>query len=100
MQQQSKAVTFDSTCPQSRAWLVLTSDNGEPHVVEMRQRHLKIWSASADLVPGTYRCRVYSGDDQSVSYYGPANVEGSIDCGMDALLSVEILDKSRNPQYT
>ena len=95
MGQQSKAVRFELTCPQPRAWLVLTNDNGAAQVIEMRQRHLGIWSASADLTPGTYRCRVYSGDDRDVSYYGPANVEGSIDAGMDALLSVEILAENR-----
>jgi len=99
MGQQSKAVTFDLTCPHAQAWLVLTSDNREPYVVEMRQRHRTIWSASADLMPGEYRCRYYSGDDRNVSYYGPANIEGSIGCGMDALLSVKISEEKRDPQY-
>jgi hypothetical protein len=100
MNQHSKSVTFDLTCPQSRAWLVLTSDDREPHVVEMCQQNRMLWSASADLSPGEYRCRYYAGDDQNVSYFGPASSEGSIECGMDALLSVKIPEESRDPQYT
>jgi hypothetical protein len=90
MGQQSKAVTFDLMCPQSRVWLVLTSADREPQVIEMRQRRGMIWSASANLPPGEYRCRYYSGDDKKISYYGPATAEGCIDCGMDALLTVTI----------
>jgi hypothetical protein len=99
MDQQSKAVRFDLTCPQSRAWLVLTSDNRQTHIVEMRQRERRIWSASADLPPGEYRCRYYSGDDRNVSYFGPASSAGSIDGGMDALLSVKIPEDKGDPQY-
>jgi hypothetical protein len=80
MNQHSKSVTFDLTCPQSRAWLVLTSDDREPHVVEMCQQNRMLWPASADLSPGEYRCRYYAGDDQNVSYFGPASSEGSIEC--------------------
>ena len=51
MSQQSQIVTFELTCPQPRAWLVLTSDNQEPRVVEMRQRALSMKVACPDLIP-------------------------------------------------
>ncbi len=92
-------VTFDLTSPHPRAWLVLTSDNREPYVIEMRQRHRRIWSASADLMPGEYRCRYYCGDDQHISYHGPAHIAGSIGCGMDALYSVTIPEGKHDLQY-
>jgi hypothetical protein len=92
MSQQSKTVTFDVTCPEPRVWLVLTSDNREPRVVEMRQRNPNNWFASEDLIPGEYRCRYYGGDDGRVVYHGAAKTEDSIDCGMDALVSVKIPD--------
>jgi hypothetical protein len=89
MNKMSKSVAFSMTCPEPRAWLVVTSGDRQPHVVEMRQQDPSIWSACADLMPGEYHCRYYSGDDRNVMYYGPAHREGSIDCGMDALVSVK-----------
>ena len=90
MSEQSTIVTFRLTCPEPRAWLVLTSGTRKTRVVEMRQQTPSIWSASADLAPGEYHCRYYCGDDRNVVYYGPANIEGSIEQGMDALVSVGI----------
>ena len=89
MSQQLKTVAFSFASPDSRAWLVLTSAEQEPHVVEMCHEPSSVWSASADLIPGDYRCRYYSGDDRNVIYYGPAHIEGSTDGGMDALMSVK-----------
>ena len=89
MSQHSQIVTFRLTCPEPRAWLVLTSDNQEPRVVEMQQRELSIKAVYLDLIPDDYRCRYYCGDDQNVIYHGPAPTEGSIDCGLDALMSVK-----------
>ena len=80
MNQPSHILTFHLTCPESRAWVVLKSDDQEPRVLEMEQRNSKVWSASADLIPGDYQCRYYCGDDRNVNYYGPARVDGGIDC--------------------
>jgi len=88
MNQTTQVLTFFLSCPQPRAWLVLTSDDQEPHVVEMQHRKRGVWSASVDLIPGDYRCRYYSGDDRNVSYYGPARMDGGIDCEMDTPVSV------------
>jgi len=96
MSPQSKVVTFNLTCPESRAWLVLDSDDRKPLVFEMRQQRPAVWSACADLTQGEYRCRYYCGDDRNITYYGPAKTEGSIDCGMDALMSVEIPAEQRD----
>jgi len=98
MSQQSKIVTFQLSCPKPRAWLVLTSDKQKPRVVEMRQRDLLMKSAFPELIPDIYRCRYYCGDDRNVNYHGPAPTVGSIDCGMDALLSVKVPEESRNAQ--
>ena len=88
MSQQSRLVTFSMICPEPRAWLVVTSDHGNPRVVEMRRLFPSNWSASVQLPPGEYRCRYYGGDDRNILYFGAAAIEGSINCGMDALLLV------------
>ena len=88
MSQQTKSVAFSLTCPDPRAWLVLTSADRKPRVVEMRHRDPSTWSACTHLSPGEYLCRYYSGDDRNVFYHSPAHIDGSIDCGMDALVSV------------
>jgi hypothetical protein len=99
MSQPSQILTFNLTCPQSRAWLVLESDHQEPRVLEMEQRNPSVWSASVDLIQGEYRCRYYSGDDRSVNYLGPAQIDGGIDCGMDTLVSVKISEAESFPQF-
>jgi hypothetical protein len=98
MTHQLQNVTFELTSPEPRAWLVLTSDNQEPRVVEMQQRDLSMKFACPDLIPDDYRCRDYCGDDRNVTYHGPATTEGSIDGGMDALMSVKIPKAKRKPQ--
>jgi hypothetical protein len=98
MNQLSHIVTFDVTCPEPRAWLVLIAGNREAQVLEMRQRCPSEWFASADLSPGEYRCRYYGGDDRHVHYYGPANLEGSINCGMDALVLVKNPKETMQPE--
>ena len=89
MGQQAKRVTFDLMCSELRAWLVLTSDDRSSYVIEMHQGEAGGWSADADLPPGEYRGRYYSGDDRNVNYYGAANVAGSTGCGMDAVISIK-----------
>jgi hypothetical protein len=98
MQQQSRFVTFHVTCTEPRAWLVLTSDVQEPSVVEMHRRHPNNWSISADLIPGEYRCRCYSGDDRNVTYQGPAHIDGGTECGMDTSVSVKFPQEKDIPQ--
>ena len=99
MSQPSQILTFNFICPELRAWLVLESDDQEPHVLEMEQRNPGTRSASVDLIQGEYRCRYYSGDDRNVNYYGPAQIDGGIDCGMDTLVSVKIPEWESSPQY-
>ena len=99
MSQQSTIVTFRMTCPEPRAWLVLISDTQKPRVVEMRQQNPSVWTACAELIPGEYRCRYYCGDDRNVIYCGPANIEGSIEHGMDALVSVKIPEVRNAPRF-
>ena len=88
MSQNSQIVTFHVCCPEARAWVVATRDNLETHVVEMQQGCPSDWSASVELMSGDHLCRYYAGDDRNVTYFRPANVEGSVDCGLDALISV------------
>jgi hypothetical protein len=90
MDHPSQLVTFGLSSSEARAWVVLTSGHRKPRVVEMREERPHYWSTSTELIPGEYRCRYYSGDDRSVHYQGPATVEGSTECGMDALISVKI----------
>jgi hypothetical protein len=94
-----KTLTFRLTCPETRAWLVLKGGNGGSQIVEMRRAHTNVWSASADLIPGEYECRYYVGDEKTVIYYGPAHIDGGVDCGMDTLVSVKILEDKRDPQF-
>ena len=69
---------------------MVTSDHGRPRVVQMRQRSPANWSAELSLPPGEYHCRYYGGDHRHVTYFGAARREGSIDCGLDALMTVNI----------
>jgi hypothetical protein len=94
-----KTVTFHLTSAQPRAWLVLKSDNQDARVVEMQSREPSDWFARMDLIPGEYRCRFYSGDNQSIHYFGPASIEGSTDCGMDSLVSVTAPEAQGDPQF-
>lgn len=104
MSHRTRVVTFHLSCDRPRAWLVLTSDTAPSTVVEMgRERHPQQsmergWSASPALVPADYRCRFYSGDGRNVFYHGPAPTEGSVDCGMDAVLRVTARDGSGAPE--
>jgi hypothetical protein len=98
MLQQSQFVQLQMMCAEPRAWLVLTSDVQEPSVVEMHRRYPDSWSASADLIPGEYRCRYYCGDDRNIVYLGPAHIVGGTDCGMDTLVSVRIPEEKDIPQ--
>jgi hypothetical protein len=103
MSHRATVVTFTLTCAEPRAWLILTSDTTESIVVEMGpkqplQRCMEIVrSASPALVPAVYRCRFYCGDDRNVFYHGPAPTEGSVACGMDAMLRVTAPDGLRVP---
>jgi hypothetical protein len=99
MSQQSNRVTFRLTCPERRAWVVLKCDDRKPLVVEMLRDPAKMWSACADLMPGDYRCRYYCGDDRVVHYHGPASIAGSIDSGMDALVSVIAKEEIQISQF-
>jgi len=95
MSQRSQNVKFQVMCPEAQAWLVLTSDHQEPVVVAMQQTGASHWSASADLPPGEYRCRYYGGNQRRVIYYGAAHIEGSIEHGMDTLLSIAMGDETK-----
>jgi hypothetical protein len=95
MIQPSQILTFHLTCAEPRAWVVLKSDDQEPRVLEMERRNATAWSASADLIPGDYRCRYYCGDDRNVNYYGPARIAGGIECGMDTQISVGLSFRCR-----
>jgi hypothetical protein len=99
MSQQTKSVSFSLTCPDPRAWLVVTSVHRTPRVVEMQHRGPSTWSACTNLVPGEYHCRYYSGDDRNVFYHSPAHIEGSTDDGMDALVSVRVPEEKGATQF-
>jgi hypothetical protein len=92
MNQPLQTLTFQLKSPEARAWVVLTSDDQEPQVLEMERRNTAVWSASADLIPGNYQCRYYCGDDHNVNYHGPAHIDNGIDCGMDTLVSVGVAE--------
>ena len=94
MSQDSEIVTFHVRCAEPRAWVVATSDNLETHVVEMHQGCPSDWFASVELMPGDHLCRYYAGDDRNVTYYRPASVGDSLDCGLDALISVKEPEKT------
>ena len=85
----SQIVTFYLTSSQPRAWVVINSVKQESRVVEMWRGYANHWSASAWLIPGDYLCRYYCGDDHQVIYHGPARTTGSIDEGLDGIVSVE-----------
>lgn len=89
MSQHSQIVRFHVRCPERRAWVVATRDKLETHVVEMHQGCPSDWFANVELMAGEHLCRYYAGDDRNVTYYRPASVEGSLDCGLDALVSVK-----------
>jgi CheY-like chemotaxis protein len=90
MSHRSQLVTFYLTSSESRAWLVINSDDEGPQIAEMWNGYPNHWSATAWLKPGKYRCRYYSGDDQRIIYHGPAHTNHRIDEGMDGLVSVEL----------
>ena len=88
MSQRAQIVTFNLTCSEQRAWLVIEGDNQGPRVLEMFKGYTNRWTASEWLMPGKYRCRYYCGDDHNVVYHGPARSIGSVDEGMDGLVSI------------
>ena len=98
MSQDSQIVTFHVRCPEPRAWVVATRDGLETHVVEMRHGCPSNWSASVELMQGEHLCRYYAGDDRNVTYFRAASVEGSLDCGLDALISVKGPESAVLPQ--
>jgi hypothetical protein len=88
MSEQPTTVVFRLECPDPRAWVVLTREGSRPRVLEMWQPCAGVWSACAVLLPGDYRCRCYAGDGRTVSYCGPAVVDGGVERGMDTLITV------------
>ena len=98
MSQNSQIVTFHVRCPELRAWVVATRDDLETHVVEMHQGCPSDWFASVELMVGDHLCRYYAGDDRNVTYFRAASVEGSLDCGLDALISVKGPESAVLPQ--
>lgn len=100
MSDRSQIVTFLLTSSQPRAWVVINSAKLESRVVEMWKRYANHWSASTWLTPGDYHCRYYCGDDHQVSYHGPAQTTGSIDVGMDGLVSVVLPPGEMNSHST
>lgn len=89
MAQKSQDVRFELVSSEARAWVVVTSDNREPLVVEMEKAAANNWSANVPLTPGEYRCRFYCGGEKSIVYFGPASISGSALSGMDAVILVE-----------
>jgi hypothetical protein len=65
----------------------------------MHEKDAGNWTISTELIAGEYRCRYYGGDDQSVVYCGAANVDGSVDCGLDGLLSVKIPEEATGIEF-
>ena len=63
----------------------------------MRRENPNVWSASVPLIPGEYRCRYYCGDEGTIFYYGPASIDGSIDRGMDAVISIQSAEEPVAP---
>jgi len=98
MSAQSKILTFNLTCPEPRAWLVLKGGNRDPQVVEMQRGCTNVWRVNAELPPGEYECRYYSGDERNVIYFGPAHIEGGVDRGMDTMVSVKVSDDKCDPR--
>lgn len=97
MSQPSQTTTFRLECSEPRAWLVLNSDNQGSRVIEMQQRNAGDWAACADLSAGDYQCRYYCGNDRYVTYFGPAQVAGGVDCGMDTLLTIRLPEAAEPP---
>ena len=81
-------VVFNLTCPEPRAWVVLSRAGTVPRVVEMWQPRPGYWSACAVVGPGEYRCRCYAGSSRTVTYYGPPEVDGGTECGMDVAFAI------------
>jgi two-component system OmpR family response regulator len=101
MAQKSQSVTFELASSEPRAWVVVKSDHHSPLVMKMQKVAPNQWSANFSLTSGEYRCRFYCGDERNVVYFGPANISGSTESGMDAVVMVkspqeEILPKAAN----
>jgi CheY-like chemotaxis protein len=100
MTERSQLVTFYLTCSEPRAWLAIHSDSHKAQIVEMWKGYVNQWSASVWLAQGQYRCRHYSGDNHLVTYCGPARISGSIDEGLDGLVSVKLPRDTMNSEPT
>jgi CheY-like chemotaxis protein len=98
MNEQPEIVTFDLISCESRAWTVIKSEDADPIVVEMSEGNSNHWSATVSLTPGEYHCRFYCGDDRGVYYFGPANINGSREDGMDALVSIKTHENALSPR--
>jgi CheY-like chemotaxis protein len=90
MGQSLQKLNFALTCSEPRAWLVVQGNDAKTLVVDMSKGSANQWSLNLLLAPGEYRCRCYCGDDQHLTYFGPASVSGSTEDGMDAVVSVKI----------
>jgi hypothetical protein len=82
------AVTFRLACPDERAWVVFGKRGEAGRVLEMTRPAAGVWSARADVSPGDYSCRCYGGTARAVTYFGPPQVDGGTDGGMETLLTV------------
>jgi CheY-like chemotaxis protein len=98
MNEQPEIVTFDLISYESRAWAVIKAEDAQAIVAEMSEGNSNHWSATVFLKPGEYHCRFYCGDDRRVYYFGPANINGSTEDGMDALVSIKMHRNDLSPQ--
>jgi len=85
------SVDFEMHCEASRVYLVVGSGPvGATTVVPMSQAQPGEWNVTVQLFPGIYRYRYYIGNESTLTYYPPADIDGrEMRLGMDALRQVD-----------
>jgi hypothetical protein len=87
-QEPDKTVRFCLISTDPRAYLLGRRDDGPAFTVEMSEFRPGLWFADVPLAEGTYRLRYYCGDENQMTYYGPASAHGGWQDGLDGVVVV------------
>jgi hypothetical protein len=88
MSENFKTLRFHLVSTDLRAYLCARGDDGQSVIINMSQSSRGFWFVDVPLKEGTYYTWYYCGDEHSVTYHGPAPLDGSPEDGLDAVVVV------------
>ena len=83
-----KIVRFELTSTDMRVYLSGRREDGRSFLIKMSQSLPGVWFADVPLGEGKYHTRYYCGNEHSMTYFGPAHLDGSGQDGLDAVVVV------------